>query len=130
MTDLHEFDELMFLAQMKAKPGLYIGCKSLLSLRDYLFGMQHAFLIVYQQNAFPYLKQFIDWYQANKIHDRNSYACWWNHILYTSGGFDDHAFDSFFKVFESYLQKEHGVALPEAKQGLPVKHKHEGSETD
>ncbi len=62
MTDLHEFDELMFLAQMKAKPGLYIGCKSLLSLRDYLFGMQHTFSIVYQQNAFPYLKQFIDWY--------------------------------------------------------------------
>ena len=120
MTDLHEFDELMFFAQIKAKPGLYLGHNSLLSLRDYLFGMQRAFSIVYQRNAFEYLNQFIDWYQANKIHDQNGYACWWNHILYTSGGFDDQAFNQFFKVFEAYLQKEHGVGLPEAKQGLPV----------
>ncbi len=105
----------MFFAQMKARPGLYIGRKSLLSLRDYLFGMQHAFSIAYQQNAFVYLKEFIDWYQENKIHDRNGYACWWNHLLYTSGGCDDQAFDAFFKVFEAYLQKAHGLSLSETK---------------
>ncbi len=121
MTDLQDFDELMFFAQMKAKPGLYIGGKSLLSLRDHLFGMQHAFSIVYQQNAFVYLEQFIDWYQANKIHDNNGYACWWNHILYTSGGADDQAFHAFFRKFEAYLQKEHGLSLPEGKQEQAVK---------
>lgn len=98
MTDLHEFDELMFFAQIKARPGLYLGHNSLLSLRDYLFGMQHAFSITYQRNAFEYLKQFIDWYQATQIHDKNGYASLWNHLLYTSGGFDDQAFIRFFKV--------------------------------
>lgn len=117
MTELQDFDELMFFAQMKARPGLYIGHTSLLSLRDYLFGMQHAFSIVYQQNAFVYLKQFIDWYHQNQLHDNNGYACWWNHILYTSGGDDDQAFHTFFKKFEAYLQKEHGLSLPEAKKG-------------
>ena len=47
MTDLHELDELMFFAQIKANPGLYLDYNSLLSLRDYLFGMQHAFSSVY-----------------------------------------------------------------------------------
>lgn len=47
MTDLHELDELMLFAQIKANPGLYLGYNSLLSLRDYLFGMQHAFSSVY-----------------------------------------------------------------------------------
>ena len=43
LTEL-EFDELNFFAQVKKKPGLFLGKPSILSLRDQLFGMDYAFL--------------------------------------------------------------------------------------
>lgn len=53
------------------------------------------------------------WYHEEIIKDLNGYACWWNHILYTSGNDDAYAFESFFREFEKYLRDVHNVCLPE-----------------
>lgn len=121
MMDICDFDELMLFAKFKEKPGLYFGKPSLLSLRDQLFGMNMAFGMIYHEDAFVYLHQFIRWYHENVVKDQNGYACWWNHILYTCGGNDEMAFWSFFKHFEGYLKTIHGTALPMPKDGPPVK---------
>ena len=43
MRVTREFDELKFFADVKKRPGMYFGNPSLLSLRDWLFGMEYAF---------------------------------------------------------------------------------------
>ena len=102
----------MLFAQIKARPGLWLGEKSPLSLRDHLFGMLHAFRLCLHEDPMEYLSGFIEWYQGRVIGDFNGYASWWNHILYTSGNRDAEAFDEFFRVFERYLQEECATALP------------------
>jgi hypothetical protein len=43
MRDTQEFDELIFFADVKKRPGMYFGQPSLLSFRDVLAGMEYAF---------------------------------------------------------------------------------------
>jgi len=110
------FSELAFFARVRKCPAAYLGRKSLTSLRDQLFGMIHAFSICGHPDAFRLFKGFIEDYNNRLfLTDKNGYVCWWNHLLYTSGGMDDAAFDLFFRRFEAYLQKEHGVMLPEGE---------------
>lgn len=108
-----EFDELAFFAQVKKKPGLFLGKPSLLSFRDQLFGMDYAFSYYCQESPLKYFKLFVTWYHEEILKDRNGYACWWNHILYTSGNDDVYAFESFFRIFEGYLRKVHHIYLPD-----------------
>lgn len=107
------FDELEFFAKIKKRPGMYFGRPSLLSLRDFLFGMSLAFGICGCQDQFRYSDLFIDWYTENEIKDQNAYACWWNHMLYVSGGSDRLAFEYFLHRFEIYLSEVHNISLPE-----------------
>ena len=113
MCETNRFDELLFLAQMKKRPGLYLGEPSLLSLRDHLFGMENAFSYTTVDNPLHYFRTFIGWYHETILDDKNSYACWWNHILYISGKNDHLAFESFFSSFEDYLMNVHHITLPE-----------------
>lgn len=108
-----EFDELLFFAQVKKRPGLFLGKRSLLSLRDQLFGMEYAFSFYCQESPLKYFLLFIEWYHEEILKDKNGYTCWWNHILYLSGNDDAYAFDSFFKIFERYLRDIHNVCFPE-----------------
>ncbi len=57
-----DFDELQFFAKVKARPGLYLGWPSLFSLRDQLFGMDHAFHLCGVTDALPCFSGFILWY--------------------------------------------------------------------
>ena len=107
------FNELIFFAQIKKRPGLFLGKPSLLSFRDQLFGMDYAFSFCYQESPFKYFNLFVTWYHEEIIKDPNGYSCWWNHILYTSGNDDACAFKSFFREFEKYLRDVHNVCLPE-----------------
>jgi len=111
-----KFDELVFFAQVKKKPGLFFGEPSLLSFRDLLFGMEYAFCFYCQESPFKYFSLFVTWYHEEIIKDRNGYACWWNHILYISGNDDAYAFESFFREFEKYLRNVHNVCLPEENE--------------
>ena len=111
----NQWDELMLFAQLKERPGLYLGGKSLLSLRDHLFGMQHAFQLCFHADPMEYLRGFSAWYRETVIREENGYACWWNHILYTSANCDGAAFDAFFSAFERYLAEERGISLPAAQ---------------
>ena len=108
-----KFDELVFFAQVKRRPGLFLGKPSLLSFRDQLFGMNYAFSFYCQESPLKYFNLFVTWYHEEIIKDLNGYACWWNHILYTSGNNDAYAFESFFIKFEKYLRDVHYVCLPE-----------------
>ena len=109
------FDELKFFADVKKRPGMYLGEKSLKSLRDQLFGMHYAFCACGQCDAMKYSRAFIEWYNTEVLTDKNGYACWWNHILYTSGNLDSLAFDTFFRKFERFLEEKCGVTLPQTE---------------
>ena len=116
MSNCAEFDELIFFAKVKKRPGMYLGRKSLISLRDQLFGMTYAFSVCGHSDVLKLFRGFIEYYN-NKLFltDQNGYVCWWNHILYTSGGIDDLAFDSFYRKFETYLFEEHNLVLSEVE---------------
>lgn len=113
MNNNTAFDELTFFAKVKKRPGMFLGSKSLISLRDQLFGMSYAFSACGYPDALKLFRAFIEYYN-NKLFqtDKNGYACWWNHLLYTSGGMDDEAFDSFYRAFEKYLLENHRMTLP------------------
>lgn len=108
-----KFDELRFFAQVKKRPGLFLGYPSFLSFRDYLYGMNYAFSFSFNESPLKYFNMFVNWYHNEIIQDLNGYACWWNHILYTSGHNDADAFDSFFRLFEQYLHTVHKLYLPD-----------------
>ena len=114
MSNYDKFDELIFFAKVKKRPGIFFGKKSLISLRDQLFGMIYAFSACGHPEALKLFKGFSEYYN-NKLFltDHNGYVCWWNHLLYVSGGMDDLAFDQFFRDFSDYLLKEHNLKLPE-----------------
>jgi len=112
---MKDFDELAFLAQIKERPGMYFGRPSLRSMADMIFGMHHAFCLCGREDQFSIFHAFIDWYHEEVLKDQNGYACWWNHLIYLSGGEDLEAFDGFFRVFERYLQDVHGKTLPKAE---------------
>ena len=107
------FNELVFFAQIKKRSGLFLGKPSLLSFRDQLLGMDYAFSFYCQESQLKYFNLFVTWYHQEIIKDLNGYACWWNHILYTSGNDDACAFKSLFREFEKYLRDVHNVRLPE-----------------
>ena len=116
MSSYVEFDELIFFAEVKKRLGMFLGRKSLISLRDQLFGMIYAFSACGYPDALKFFKAFIEYYN-NKLFltDQNGYVCWWNRILYTSGGMDDLAFDQFYRDFSEYLLKEYNLKLPEVE---------------
>lgn len=115
MSSECRFDELIFFAQVKRRPGCFLGKDSLLSLRDQLFGMQYAFSFCQIENPLKYFSSFVEWYQNEVINDLDGYACWWNHILYISGNNDADAFHMFFEYFERYLKENCGLCLPDVK---------------
>ena len=111
MRTAQEFDELTFFADVKKRPGLYLGGSSLLSLRDQLMGMKYAFSFYSDEPPLRYFLGFVEWYHNEILDDQNGYACWWNHLLYTSGNNDSYAFERFFAVFERYLHDVHDKSL-------------------
>ena len=42
----NNFDELNFFAEVKKRPNLFFGKPSILSLRDFIAGMSHAYCLV------------------------------------------------------------------------------------
>lgn len=115
LDDGKMFDELRFFAAVKKRPGMLLGSTSLISLRDVLHGVGYAFWFCNQESPLKYFQLFIDWYHRERIKDLNGYACWWNHILYTSGNDDKYAFECFFRCFEQYLLTVHHLSLPEVQ---------------
>ena len=114
------FDELTLLRRIKTRPEIFFGKKSLLSLRDFLFGVDYGISAAknerYQGSNLPFFTGFVSWYISRFVRDENGYAAWWNHLLYTSGNDDAYAFDSFFVYFEQYLKEEHARGLSEERQ--------------
>ena len=93
--------------QHSPRPGMFLGDRSLLSLKTHLFGMDYAFSFYTSQTPLTYFNLFIQWYHKEIINDLNGYACWWNQFLYISGNNDACAFDAFYVHFERYLRDIH-----------------------
>lgn len=116
MTEEKQFDELVFFAQVKRRPGAFFGRKSLIGLRDMLCGMQFAFAVCGEKDALRYSEEFIEKYNRRLMEkDSNGYSCWWNYLLYISGNDDDLALDNFFRAFEGFLEEEYGLKLLEVR---------------
>ena len=115
MCEKQAFNELTFFSELKKRPGMYLGSPSLLSLRDNLYGMDYAFSFCSEDSPLRYFRAFIDWYHTGVLDDANGYACWWNHLLYTSGNDDRIAFKRFFDEFERFLRDVYNVNLPSEK---------------
>ena len=113
-------DELSLLRRIKARPEIFFGKKSLLSLRDFLFGVEYGISAAknepYRGSNLAFFDGFVAWYLRRFVRDDNGYAAWWNHLLYTSGNDDALAFDSFFRYFEQYLKEAHARGLSEERQ--------------
>ena len=114
---MERFDELKFFAEIKKRPGMFLGSKSINLLVAYINGIGHH---AYVNN--PYISpvliydNFNDWYmKKHKIEDKNGYVIWWNHILYVCANSDYHAFDRFISEFEEYIAEIYNVKLPEVK---------------
>ena len=117
MVQVGNFDELKMFSDIKGWPALYLGEKSLLSLRDLVGGVEYVFRCINPGDpGLKYLYGFIQWYTDTYIQDQNGYAAWWNHILYKSRNLDSYAFDCFYRYFEEYLDEVHGIALPEPEK--------------
>ena len=102
---MERFDELKFFAEIKKRPGMFLGSKSINLLVAYINGIRH--------HAYD---NFNDWYmKKHKIEDKNGYVIWWNHILYVCANSDYHAFDRFISEFEEYIAEIYNVKLPEVK---------------
>lgn len=55
----NNFDELNFFAEVKKRPNMFFGKPSILSLRDFIAGMSHAYCLVkvnYNISTVPRLK--------------------------------------------------------------------------
>ena len=60
---------------------MFLGRKSLISLRDQLFGMIYVFSACNHPDALKLLKGFIEHYNNQLfLTDQNIYVCWWNHL--------------------------------------------------
>ena len=57
---IQSFDELDFFAQVKKRPGVFFGKPSLLSLRDYVLGMDYAFSFCTAEAPLQYFSLFVD----------------------------------------------------------------------
>ena len=112
-----DFDELAFFAEVKKRPGLFLGEPSLLSLRDLLTGMDIAFRFDHTESPLKHFHSFVNWYHEEKLADHDTYACWWNHILYISSNRDRLAYVRFFELFERYLKDVQHLSLPDADNG-------------
>lgn len=116
MPERRDFDELAFFAGVKKRPAMYIGRRSLIGLRDMVFGMKLAFSFCGERDALRYYTEFIERCNRRLMEtDSNGYSCWWNHMLYISGNDDELALMHFFREFERFLDEEYGEKLPEVK---------------
>ena len=111
MISNNTFDELAFFSDVKRRPAVYFGNPSIISLRDMLTGMDYTFRFYREPTQLHFFQEFVSWYLNEILDDGNGYACWWNHILYTSGNDDRYAFDQFFVIFERYLHDMHSLSL-------------------
>ena len=74
--------------------------------------MDIAFRFEHTESPLKLFHSFVIWYHEEKLADQDTYACWWNHILYISGNDGRYAFERFFAIFERYLHDVHHVSLP------------------
>jgi len=103
MTADNNFYQL--LDKIKTRPALYLGKRSIFSLQGFLDGYTFA----YRQLAIPVTEQeqefteFQDWIekQFNQQSTRS-----WARIIFFYSEDESQAIDTFFQLFENFLQRE------------------------
>jgi hypothetical protein len=94
------------IEQVRLRPGLYFGCKSLTAFYHYYLGYRTA-CVYHRIDAHPFdLKipdDFHDW-AAYRTHYRESTSGWCNMIVQTSPS-EEAAFDRFFELLDEHAQR-------------------------
>ena len=104
-----EFNEIKMWNDIKNKPGMFFGKRSIILLNSFLNGIKYSFE---KNSCLLYFQGFNEWFMKKRnVDTNNAYTIWWNHILFTSGNNDDLAFDAFISYFEEYLQEQFGLSL-------------------
>lgn len=104
-----DFDEIKMWREIKNRPGMFFGQKSIIRLHSFLSGINYS---IGKDGCLSYFEGFNDWYMKKlNVDTNNAYTIWWNHILFTSGNSDSLAFDRFISYFEGYLQERFGLTL-------------------
>ena len=112
-----EFYEL--LENIKKRPGMYIGTKSLIKLKHFLDGLFHALCFVDKQNKYPiFLQGFQEWIQIRYDITSNHH---WSCILNFFSSNEAEAFDLFYEHLEEFLSLDKEIR--DYKNILEVKEK-------
>lgn len=89
------------LEELKKRPGMYIGGKSVIHLAHFLDGIGYALFDLAEQNSdTDFLLGFQEWIQIK--YDIPSSQHWSRILLFFSANEED-AFDSFYKQLEEFL---------------------------
>lgn len=113
-----------FLEDIKKKPGLYIGTKSLISLTYFLDGIFYTLHYLNGQKEYPnFLEGFQEWIQIR--FDITSTQHWSNIINFYSSN-DVNAFDLFFELLNEFLNldkeiRDYGNILEKQEKWMELK---------
>jgi len=104
MNDLNTTDELNILLQkIKERPGLYLGCKSLINLRTFINGFLYAMHIASGKEYIGFYDGFQDWI-ANRYQIKSPHS--WNSIISFYSVDESAAFDRFYELLNEFLQEQ------------------------
>lgn len=105
---ISELNEL--LKAIKAKPGLYIGIKSLVRLRTFIDGFLYAvYLINGKKRHIEFYPDFQNWI-AEKYHIRSTHG--WCEIINFYELSEEKAFDRFYELLnEFFIEKNINIEI-------------------
>jgi hypothetical protein len=99
--DLYEL-----LDQIKLRPELYLGMKSLIKLRHFLDGVLHVLALDEQSDCLDFLKGFQEWIEIRYDIDGSHH---WSSIINFYASNEADAFDIFFKHLSQFLSLDTSV---------------------
>ena len=95
-------DPEAFIAQLKRRPGMYLGEKSLTSLYHFYNGYSFACFVNKNDDNFGIIipEGFNDWIAGKTNHKESTSG--WCHMILASVDSEATAFDRFFELLEEY----------------------------
>lgn len=106
-----EIDEVALLSALRLRTALYLPEPSFRGVTYFLGGVEQACGYCGRRGALPLWRGFIDGYIRENGLDGTSMS-WRTHLLCRSGGSDRAAFYNFFHELAQYLERQHGIVIP------------------
>jgi hypothetical protein len=93
------------LENIRLRPAMYFGSKSLKALEGFIYGY-HTALRIHKMDEEPYFSSahFNEWLvYAHKVDSKCKIMGWTNYLLESAGN-EEKAFDKFFKLYEEFTK--------------------------